>query len=128
MDFKKILYRGFSTRTSMKTRGKTFSTRDIDTVKQDLLNHIYTIPGERVMLPDFGTRIPMLAFEPIDDKTIEIIREDLYKVFNYDPRVEVLAVTVLALPDNNTVLALADLLYIEFEVKETLRLEFKVGS
>lgn len=128
MDFKKILYRGFSTQTSMKTRGKTFSTRDIDTVKQDLLNHIYTIPGERVMLPDFGTRIPMLAFEPIDDKTIEIIREDLYKVFNYDPRVEVLAVTVLALPDNNTVLALADLLYIEFEVKETLRLEFKVGS
>jgi phage baseplate assembly protein W len=122
------VYRGFSTYANINTRGKTFAVRDIDVVKQDLMNHIYTIPGERVMLPNFGTRIPLLAFEPLDEGTIQIVREDLQKVFDYDPRVEVREMSVLAIPNQNMILALVDLYYVEFEVTETLNLEFSVGS
>ena len=46
-------------------------------VNRDLLNHIYTIPGERIGRPDFGTVIPMLAFEQADPKTISIIEREL---------------------------------------------------
>lgn len=120
-------YKGFSTAFNILSKGTTFSTKNIETVKQDLLNHIYTIPGERVMLPDFGTRIPLLAFEKLNQETIDIVREDLMKVFNYDPRVQVSELTVLALPDHNAILALADLVYLELNTSETLRLEFQVG-
>lgn len=122
------VYRGFSTEMALQTKGMTFSTSNVETVKRDLLNHIWTIPGERVMLPKFGTRIPLLAFEPLDSSTLLIVKEDLKMVFEYDPRVRLLELAVLPLPDNNAILALADIEYIELDVKETLRLEFPVGQ
>lgn len=115
------LYKGFST-FDFQAR-KMFGLYDIELVKRDLLNHIYTIPGERVMMPGFGTRIPTLAFEPNDKEVKSIIEEDLKKVFEYDPRVQLISLEVYNLPDNNAMLALADLLYVEFNVRDVLRIE-----
>lgn len=115
------IYRGFSTQDWRKRR--TFSLSNIDLVKRDLLNHIYTIKGERVMMPNFGTRIPMLTFEPNDESTRQIVEDDLKEVFNYDKRVQLISLNVLSLPDNNAIIAIADLLYVEFEVRDELRIE-----
>jgi phage baseplate assembly protein W len=112
------LYKGFST-------VNRFGITDIELVKRDLLNHIYTIKGERVMMPNFGTRIPTLTFEPNDEYTKQIIEEDLTEVFNYDPRVQLISLVVLPLPDNNAIVALADLLYLEFNVQDVLHIEVK---
>ena len=115
------IYRGFSTANWLNS--KSFVLTNIDLVKQDLLNQIWTIKGERVMMPNFGTRIPVLAFEPNDAKTIAIIEEDLTAVFNYDPRVKLLSLNVTALPNNNAIIAMANLLYIEFQVTGVLNIE-----
>lgn len=117
----KALYKGFSS-FDWGTR-RTFGLTNIELVKRDLLNHIYTVKGERVMMPNFGTRIPMLAFEPNDVNTRAIIETDLKEVFNYDPRVKLIALNVMTLPDNNAIIALADLLYVEFNVQDTLHIE-----
>lgn len=117
----KIRYRGFSTFEWQKK--KSFNLTNIDLVKRDLLNHIWTIKGERVMMPGFGTRIPILAFEPNDETTRAIVEKDLREVFEYDPRVKLLGLKVANLPDNNAIVAFADLLYIEFDVKDTLKIE-----
>lgn len=122
------MYRGFSTAFAAANRGKSFQTVEFETVKYDLLNHINTIRGERVMQPNFGTRIPLMAFEPLDPSTLKIIEDDLREVINYDPRVELLDISILALPDNNAVVALVDLLYLELNTKETLKLDFPVGT
>lgn len=117
----KVIYKGFSTRNWIKN--KTFSLTNIELVKRDLLNHIYTIKGDRVEMPNFGTRIPVLTFEPNDENTRRVIEEDLTAVFDYDPRVKLISLNVLSLPDNNAIIALADLLYIEFNVTDVLRIE-----
>jgi phage baseplate assembly protein W len=117
----KAIYRGFSS-FNWTTR-RTTGLANIELVKRDLLNHIYTVRGERVMQPGFGTRIPVMTFEPNDEKTRAIIESDLMEVFNYDPRVKVIALNVMTLPDNNAILALADLLYVEFNVRDVLRIE-----
>jgi uncharacterized protein len=122
------IYRGFSTQKSLETRGRSFSTSDVETVKADLLNHIYTIRGERVMQPNFGTRIPLMAFEPLDPTSIKIIEDDLREVFNYDPRVKLIDLVVLALPDNNAIVAVIDIQYLELGTFDTLKLEFPTGS
>jgi len=119
----KAIYKGFSTANWIKN--KTFVLTNMELVRQDLLNHIYTIQGERVYMPSFGTRIPLMTFEPNDEKTRAIIENDLKTVFEYDPRVKLLSLSVVSLPDNNAVLALADLLYVEFNVTDTLRIEVK---
>lgn len=114
------LYRGYSTYNYQTS--KSFTLTDIELVKMDLLNHIYTRRGERVMMPNFGTRIPEMAFEPLDRITLDIIEEDLRAVFAFDPRVQLLELKVIPLYDNNAVVASARLFYIELNMVGNLDL------
>ena len=106
------LYRGYST---VGSYGRSFSLTDIELVKRDLLNHIYTIPGERIRNPGFGTLIPVVAFEQADRQTLDLIENELRRVANSDPRVELVAVTARALPNTNSIVAVMDLKYIELD-------------
>lgn len=123
----KIFYRGFST-AKFNASGKTLSLTDIELVKEDLLNHIFTAKGERVMQPKYGTRIPDLAFEPLDRDTLAIVEEDIREVIKRDPRVMLISLSVNALPNNNTIIAFVELHYVEFEVTDTLYIDVPLGS
>ena len=114
------LYKGYSSHEYHAN--KTFSIRDVELVKLDLLNHIFTRRGERVMMPGFGTRIPDLAFEPMDNITLSILEEDLRTVFNFDPRVRLMELVITPTPDANSVTAAAKLLYVELNMVDTLDL------
>lgn len=114
----KGLYCGYSSYEYQNN--KSFSLTDIELVKLDLLNHIFTRKGERVMMPNFGTRIPDLAFEPLDNYTLSILDEDLRAVFAFDPRVELMALNIIPIPDSNTVIASAKLLYVELNMQGSL--------
>lgn len=121
------LYTGFSTKKFQHT--KQFEVHDFELVKEDLLNHIFTRKGERVMMPNFGTRIPEMIFEPLDDITIDIINEDLTNVFSFDPRVRTLKLQVVPDHDNNAINVLADLYYVELNMTDrlTLNIQFENG-
>ncbi len=62
---------------------------------QDLKNHLYTCLGERVMDPDFGSIIPLMVFEPMDDYSISEIRADVERIIGLDPRWELVDLSVL---------------------------------
>ena len=108
------LYRGYSSYEYQAK--KTFSINDVELVKMDLLNHIYTRLGDRVMMPTFGTRIPDLAFEPMDSITLTILEEDLRRVVNFDPRVQLVDVSITPSYDTNSVTASVRVLYIELNL------------
>lgn len=117
---KQGLYKGYSTHEHALTR--TFSVTDVELVKLDILNHIFTRKGERVMMPRFGTRIPDLLFEPLDPITLDIIEEDLRAVISFDPRVELLELRIVPDYDMSSVTASARLLYIELNMQGNLDL------
>ena len=77
------------------------------------------------MMPGFGTRIPTLAFEPCDAATKQIVEDDLNLVIDYDPRVKKISLNVFALPNNNAIVAIAELLFVEFNVTDELRIEVR---
>lgn len=118
-------YTGFSTK--QYENNKSFILTDINLVKEDLRNHIFTRRGERPKMPTFGTRIPDLPYEPLDDTSLRIIREDLTAVFNYDPRVRLDNLQVLPLYGINTVKAIADLtyIYLNFSDQFDVHIEFE---
>ena len=119
------LYNGFSTFGAK--RGFKLSGKEL--VNRDLMNHIYTLRGERVMMPGFGTRIPLMAFEPLDELTLTAVEEDLRAVIDYDKRVQLLGLKVVALPNNNGIVAFVDLKYVELGGPvEQLRLEFPTDA
>ena len=119
-------YKGFSTKKWLKT--KSFKQVDIELVNENLLNHIYTRLGERLGQPSFGTIIPEMTFEPNDQTTIDKIQNDISTVVNFDPRVKLLSVTALPLTDNNALIFVVNLLYVEFNVKGSLNIDVKLGS
>lgn len=108
------LYRGYS--SYEYEANKTFNLNDVELVKLDLLNHIFTRRGDRVMMPTFGTRIPDLSFEPMDEITLAVLEEDLRAVVAFDPRVELLNLVITPSYTTNSVTAAVRLLYIELDL------------
>lgn len=125
MALTKSRYKGFS--SFEFERRKTFKLRDIELVKMDLLNHIFTKRGERVMMPTFGTVIPEMAFEPLDETTIDIVRSEVERVLDFDPRVNTLQIEVLPDYDNSSLYVGAQVLYIELNIVDNLELNIQFG-
>lgn len=116
------LYRGFS--SFEYQRSGSFSVKDIELVKLDLITHIFTRKGSRCRMPNHGTVIPDLPFEMIDEDLLETLHSELKDVFEYDPRVDLLELRVIPYHDINTVMASATLRYKEFNVVDVLNLDF----
>ena len=87
-----IRYTGFSTKNKMAIN-HVLSGKDL--VIEDLMNHIMTRKGERIMLPTFGSIIHDMIFEPLTEEAIELIKEDLTEIINSDPRCELVYITVV---------------------------------
>ena len=89
-------FRGYST---VGTSFLSPTRYDMDLAKQDLMNHFNTRKGERVMMPEFGSIIWDLLFEPLDDQTKKLIDEDVRQVIKNDPRWQLISVTISEAPN-----------------------------
>lgn len=78
--------------------------KDVEAVKQSVLNILSTNRGERPFMPDFGGNIRAYLFENVDPVTISLIEEEIRSALtNYEPRVRVLTVDVEDLSDQNAI-------------------------
>jgi len=115
-------YKGFSTR-NYEDQGGSFDIYNVKCIEEDLLNEIYTTRGERLYMPTYGTRIPILVFEPNDASSMDVIREDLTTVFDNDPRVILEDLAIEQVPDRYMIIAVAKLTFISFNVTSDLYIE-----
>ena len=67
-------------------RTGTNTLEDKELAKRDLLNHFYTRKGERLGEPEFGSILPELVFEPLDQFVLGRADEDVRTIVNLDPR------------------------------------------
>jgi phage baseplate assembly protein W len=72
---------------------------DLDLARQDLLNHFNTRKGERIMLPEFGSIVWDMLFEPLDEKNKSLIDEDVRNIIGNDPRWTLQSVTISEEPN-----------------------------
>lgn len=73
-------------------------------IKNDLLQLLLTVPGERSFRPDFGTDIKSTLFEPIDSITLVNLRRSiLLAIKKFEPRVRATEVQLNLSPDENTI-------------------------
>ena len=78
------IFKGFST---IDKDHKNNTVYDIELVKRDILNHFHTRKGERVMMPDFGSIVCDMLFEPLTESNKNLIIEDSTDIINSDSRV-----------------------------------------
>jgi len=98
------LFTGFSTKNK---KAINHELADKDLVVEDLMNHIMTRRGERVMLPNYGSIIHDMLFEPLTSETTELIEEDLTDIINDDPRCNFVSIEVT--DSNHTINAIVRL-------------------
>jgi phage baseplate assembly protein W len=76
-------------------RGFFRTQSGMDQVKSDLLVLLLTQPGERVMLPEFGTNLKKFFFEPNDASVLEQIKEEIARAISiWEPRIAVTNIEV----------------------------------
>lgn len=71
------------------------SQKGVNQIKSDLLVLLLTEPGERVMLPEFGTPLKQFFFEQNDSVIVERVREIIANsIRTWEPRIAVTAIEV----------------------------------
>ena len=125
---KKIWYKGFSSHNYEYNKSFTLVNRKL--VDRDLLNYIFTPLGTRIMMPFWGTRIPLILFEPMTSDTVNIIQQDLNTVIEFDPRVALINNQLIVTPDfnNHTITATALLQYLELNFSGTFDINLQFYS
>tara|TARA_B100001250_G_scaffold318317_1_gene280969 strand:+ start:36 stop:455 length:420 start_codon:yes stop_codon:yes gene_type:complete len=73
-------------------------------VKQAIKNLILTVPGEKPFNPLIGSKVQNLLFEPLDPFVADQIRDEVINTINqYEPRVELIQVSVMPVWDDNSI-------------------------
>lgn len=103
------VFKGYS--TVGKEYGN-FKIYDIELVKRDLLNEIYTRKGERLMSPTYGYIVWDVLFDPLTDTVVELIREDTLRIVSRDPRLELRNLNVTEDVDLQTITVAVILNYV----------------
>jgi len=71
-------------------------------IARSVRNLVLTQRGERPFAPSLGSGVNGLLFENMDSVTASVLRDEIVEVItNYEPRVELIDVTVTAVPDEN---------------------------
>jgi phage baseplate assembly protein W len=64
-------------------------------IKADLMHLVLTRKGQRLYLPDFGTELVRFIFEPNDDITLSMVKDEIKTVVKkYLPNLSVTDITV----------------------------------
>ncbi len=91
-------YKGFSTKNP-KAINHILQGKDL--VIEDVMNEIMTRKGERLMMPTYGCIIHDLIFEPLTSEVSGLIKEDLERIIDNDPRIELLSDITLLEQDHS---------------------------
>lgn len=90
---------------AVASTGAIATARDDEAVRQAILLLLSTVPGERVMRPEYGCHIDRLVWQPNDDTTaglaIHYVRQAIER---FEPRVEIVELDAGVHPDRDEAL------------------------
>ena len=75
--------------------GDLIALKNENAIARSVRNIVLTSPGEKIFDPDFGSNISDILFENVDEVSAINIKEEIQNSLkNYEPRIELLEVTV----------------------------------
>jgi len=82
--------------------GDIYKKKDAAAVKQSIKNLLLTDFYEKPLQPFFGGNLRAMLFELADEDTEDEVEENIRNAINkYEPRAEILTISVNVLPDQN---------------------------
>jgi phage baseplate assembly protein W len=107
---------GWSFPVEPNVAGSLSYQHDEEKIQQSILIILGTARGERVMRPDFGSRLRELVFAPLNTSTKSLVSKSVTDaIVKWEPRVDVLSVR----PDDTAGDAATLVVNIEYRVRAT---------
>jgi|TARA_R100001443_G_scaffold453_10_gene1759 phage baseplate assembly protein W len=76
--------------------------KNANAIARSIRNIVFTEPGEKFFNPDFGSRITKSLFENVDEIAASAIKDEIeFSIQEFEPRVELIEVTVVPNFDSN---------------------------
>jgi len=95
-------YSDLSRGLTITSEGEVKKVYDFDSVMQSVTTILSTIKGERLMLPEFGSDLKFILFEPMDHITEQLIESEIKDAINrWEDRITITRVDVTSLYDRN---------------------------
>lgn len=126
----KIFGRGLSFPPRVGADGRMQWSEGEENIREAIYVILMTQLNERIMLPQFGSNMRTLLFEPNTAATRQQIAEEIKDALNvWEPRIQVQSVDVVADP-NDAQAAIATLRYklVATQLSERLSLTINLGS
>ena len=83
-------------------KGDLLLLSDVASVKRSIINLLFTDPYERFFSPNIGAGLKSYLFENISRDTEFIIKEKIKEsIINYEPRANIIDISVTAVPEDN---------------------------
>jgi len=75
-------------------------TNDWNAVQNSITNLFTFRKGDRILLPEYGNSLLNYVYEPINDLSEKMLRQDIHMMFKmWEPRVEIIMVYITGRPD-----------------------------
>lgn len=111
-----MIGRGWTFPPSLDQRGMMALTGDEDEIEQAIQIILRTIPGQRVMRPEFGCRIHELVFAPNNQATAGLAARYIVEALGqWEPRIQLERVEGSVDPDNPNCLMIS----VDYQVTAT---------
>jgi hypothetical protein len=95
-------YSDFDAELPKQVDGDIQKDVDVEAIKNSLQNILATRKGSRRMVPDFGSNMDALLFEPMDETTGQRIGDEIIgSIKQWDDRIVIEKVDIEAEPDTN---------------------------
>jgi len=118
------LYSDLDFSLSRNTAGNVVIVKNIDCISQSIKTILSTTPGERLMLPEFGSNLKEYVFEQLDSGTTELIISEVETALErWEDRIAVIDVAVEEDPDGNTII-----LTVEYSINATGEVDNFIGK
>lgn len=118
MDLKKLdpekafLGIGWSFPLQLEVTGTPLLVPYEEDIRQSIMIILGTEPGERIMRPDFGAGLNRFVFEPLNTTTMALVQRRVHEALvDWEPRIEVVEVTVTRDVNDKDLLLLIDTKY-----------------
>jgi len=80
-----------------KTTNDILASTDMDAINNSIKNLFTTVPGQKLLDPEYGLDLRQFLFLPVSESTAELIAEKILQgISRFDPRVIVDKISVIA--------------------------------
>lgn len=102
-EFQEVTYSDLAFKPELDQNGDLRTVKDVNSIKQAIFTLFHTIPGSRVMMPNYGASLQPFLFEVFDEETAKSMYGYILEAIKvFEPRITVDKLNIKVFEESQT--------------------------